>query len=117
MLYVDIPTSADIRSLIAARGGPCVSIYLPTTPVTREAQADRIGLKNLAKEAVQELKQSAADDHLIDEIAEQIYDLIDGDDCGALRPMGSLSSSRPRICARSDCLPRLCHWSRLPIAF
>lgn len=80
MLYVDIPTSADIRSLIASRDGPCVSIYLPTTPVTQDAQGDRIVLKNLTKEAVRELQSSGADDRLIAEIVEQIYDLIDDDE-------------------------------------
>lgn len=41
MLYVDIPTPADISALAAHRGDMCVSIYLRTTPVTQEAQADR----------------------------------------------------------------------------
>lgn len=80
MLYVDIPTSADIRLLIASRGGPCVSIYLPTTPITQQAQADRIVLKNLTKEVIREFRSSGADDRLTAEIVEQIYDLIDDDE-------------------------------------
>jgi len=80
MLYVDIPTSADIRSLIASRDGPCVSIYLSTTPITQDAQADRIALKNIAKEAIRQLQSSGADDRVIAEIAEQIYDLVDDEE-------------------------------------
>lgn len=59
MLYVDIPTSVDISALASHRGNICVSIYLRTTPVTQEAQADRIALKNLAKEAIQQLHGQA----------------------------------------------------------
>jgi len=80
MLYVDIPTPADIRFLIASRDGPCVSIYLPTTPVTQEAQADRIALKNLTRDVVRELELSGTDNRLTAEIVEQSYDLIDDDE-------------------------------------
>lgn len=55
MLYVDIPIPDDIAALAAARGDACVSIYLRTTPLTQQAQADRIELKNLAKRAIEQL--------------------------------------------------------------
>jgi len=42
VLYVDIPTPADISALAAARGEACVLIYLRTTPLTQQAQADRM---------------------------------------------------------------------------
>lgn len=77
MLYVDIPTSADIRLLTAHRGDMCVSIYLPTTPVTPEAQADRIALKNLAKEAIEQLQEAGADKRRVAALSEQLDDLID----------------------------------------
>jgi uncharacterized membrane protein len=38
MLYVDIPSVADLKSLAAHRDDICVSIYLPTTPVSQEAR-------------------------------------------------------------------------------
>ena len=56
MLYVDIPTRADIQRLGAVRAAACVSIYLPTTPLTQDAQADRIALKNLAGSAIEQLR-------------------------------------------------------------
>ena len=77
MLYVDIPTSADIRLLTAFRGDMCVSIYLPTTPVTPEAQADRIALKNLAKQAVEQLQEAGADKRRVAALAEQLDDLAE----------------------------------------
>lgn len=80
MLYVDIPTSADIKTLSSYRGQACVSIYLPTTPVTQQAQADRIALKNMAREAVQELQADGADERQIAAIAEEFDDLVDDDE-------------------------------------
>ena len=45
------------RSRAAAeRARPAVSIYLRTTPITQDAQADRIELKNLLKTAVAEME-------------------------------------------------------------
>ena len=79
MLYVDIPTSGDIKALSSYRGEACVSIYLRTTPLTRDAQADRIELKNLAKEAVQQLQAADTDKRQITDIAEQLDDLVDDD--------------------------------------
>ena len=80
MLYVDIPASADIKALSSYRGEVCVSIYLRTTPVTQEAQADRIELKNLAKEAVQQLRAAGMDKRQTIAIAEQLDDLVDDDE-------------------------------------
>jgi hypothetical protein len=56
MLHIDLPTRADILALSEARGEPAVTIYLATTPLTQEAQADRIALKNLASAAVAQLE-------------------------------------------------------------
>lgn len=77
MLYVDIPTSADISTLTDHRGGPCVSIYLRTTPVTPDTQADRIELKNMARRATEQLEAGEVDKRQTAAIAEQLDDLID----------------------------------------
>jgi hypothetical protein len=47
-LHTDIPSRRQIERLLGAKGGDLVSIYLPTTPLTQRAQADRIAFKNLA---------------------------------------------------------------------
>jgi release factor family 11 len=80
MLYVDIPSLADLKSLAAHRDDICVSIFLPTTPITQETAGDRIELKNLAKEAVRQLEAAKADKRRVAALMEHLDDLIDDDD-------------------------------------
>lgn len=47
-LYTDLPTQADLSGLLATSREGCVSIYLPTSALTQEAEASTIELKNLA---------------------------------------------------------------------
>lgn len=75
MLYVDIPTRGEIEGLIRDRGPIRVSIYLPTTPVTADAQADAIALKNLASEAVRQLAEH--DKRQVRAVEELLSDLIE----------------------------------------
>lgn len=58
MLHVDIPSRDELKALAAVRGGPCVSIYLPTHPVTQHTDIDRLELRRLAEEAVAQLRRS-----------------------------------------------------------
>ena len=55
-LHTDIPTHTEVERLLAVRDGPCVSIYLATTPITPDADASRIELKNLGAAASNELE-------------------------------------------------------------
>src|SRR6266851_4909800 len=80
MLYVDIPSVADLKSLAAHRDDICVSIYLPTTPVSQEAVGDRIELKNLAKEALRQLETANADKRRVTALMEHFDDLVDDDE-------------------------------------
>ncbi len=80
MLYVDLPTRAEVETLIAYRGSPAVSIYLRTTPLTQDAQADRIELKNLLKAAAAEMEEADAPKRDIRAIAESVDALIADDD-------------------------------------
>jgi hypothetical protein len=79
MLYIDLPTHADIAALVAHRGAPSVSIYLRTTPLTQQAQADRIELKNLLKAAVAELEAAGTAKRAIWPI-EQAVEAVIADD-------------------------------------
>lgn len=79
MLHIDLPTRAQIDQLALYRGSPAVSIYLRTTPVTRETKADRIELKNLFKEAIAQLQDADTNKRLIWPIEEHIQALIDDD--------------------------------------
>lgn len=61
MLHVDIPTRAEFASLSGARADACVSIYLPTTPITQDTDASRIELGNLIREAQRQLEAASFD--------------------------------------------------------
>jgi hypothetical protein len=79
MLYVDIPTPADLNALSSHRGDMAVSIYLPTTPVSQETAADRIALKNLARDARGQLEAVGADKARVAALFERL-DELDEDD-------------------------------------
>lgn len=78
MLYLDLPTTDDYADLAAWRGDIGVSICLPTTPVTVDTDADRILLKNLAKEALDQL--AGADKRRVWALTEELDDLLEDDD-------------------------------------
>ena len=80
MLYVDIPHRFEIERLIAHRGPASMSIYLPTTPVTQDVQADRIALKNLAKTGLDQLRTAEVDKRALWPIEEEIDDLVEDDE-------------------------------------
>jgi hypothetical protein len=86
MLHVDIPTRADIESLILDRGPARVSLYLPTTPLTQQAQADRIELKNLAGKALSQL--DGRDKREVKALEELLLDLVDDDEFWAVQANG-----------------------------
>lgn len=77
MLHTDIPTEPEFRGLDAVRGDICVSIYLPTTPVTREARRDQILFKNLVTDAVNQLKSGKANKRKIAAVEAALLELHD----------------------------------------
>jgi hypothetical protein len=79
MLHVDLPTRSEIDRLLNARDDASVSIYLPTTPITPDAQADRIELKNLRREALDRLKSLQTHKRQVDAIGESLEDLVEDD--------------------------------------
>ena len=80
MLYVDIPTSAEVTKLASTRGEALVSIYLTTTPETQHIDAARTRLKQLTTDAVAQLEEAGAAKRTIWPIEEQLHDLMDDDD-------------------------------------
>lgn len=77
MLYVDIPTHADLNTLALERTTASISIYLPTTPVSGEISGDRTALKNLAKEALSQLRALGHDKRELLIIEAYLDDLVD----------------------------------------
>jgi len=75
MYYVDMPTADEIGALNLVRSEACISIYLPTTPISRETEQSRINLGNLLKKAVAQLEAAGLDKQKIAALQEQFADL------------------------------------------
>src|SRR5690554_27401 len=80
MFYVDLPSAKEIGDLNLIRSDACVSIYLPTTPISRETEASRINLGNLVKKAVGQLEAAGFDKRRIALLEEQFDDLLADDE-------------------------------------
>ena len=61
MLHIDIPTLAEFKALAQVKGETCVSLYLPTSPLGDNAKLNRTAFKDIAKEALSQLKEAGAD--------------------------------------------------------
>jgi hypothetical protein len=61
MLQIDIPTLAEFKALAQAKGEACVSLYLPTSPHPDNIHANRTTFKDLAKEALSQLREAGID--------------------------------------------------------
>ncbi|HEX7095018.1 MAG TPA: hypothetical protein VF183_03995 [Acidimicrobiales bacterium] len=77
-LHIDLPTHDQVSRLFATIGPTCVSVYLPTDPAST-GQAERIALKNLVAEAVEQLTDAGTDKREIASLEEQLSDLIADD--------------------------------------
>lgn len=79
-LHTDIPTRPELERLLVARDRWCVSAYVPTSPITHEAQAGRIELKSLTADAVGQMEANGAGGRDVREVREPLDDLVDDDD-------------------------------------
>jgi len=61
MLHIDIPTLAEFKALAATKDEACVSLYVPTSPLHDQAQANRIAFKDLAEDALAQLREAGID--------------------------------------------------------
>ncbi len=80
MFYVDMPSAEEIGALNLARSDASISIYLPTTPLTRETEQSRIKLGNLVKKAVGQLEATGFDKRRLALVQEQFDDLLADDE-------------------------------------
>lgn len=78
MLHTDIPDRAQVGRLLAHRGPCSVSIYVATDPAS-SGEAERIEFKNLAAEAVQQLREAGVGSSDLTLLQEETADLIDDD--------------------------------------
>jgi hypothetical protein len=77
MLHIDIPTLAQFKALAQIKGEACVSLYLPTSPLVEDIRANRIAFKDLASEALAQLKEAGTDKRKI-AVFEERFDHIAG---------------------------------------
>ncbi len=77
MLHTDIPTRSEIDQLLAAAAPWCVSIYVPTSTVTQDAEIGRLEFKNAATAALERLEERAAGHEEIAELRESLDELHD----------------------------------------
>lgn len=78
MLYVDIPSLSDLQNLNEVRADACVSLYVPTTPVTQDVEASRVAAGNLAKQAYEQLEAAGLDKRRLGPDTYGIVDEITG---------------------------------------
>lgn len=117
MLHLDLPTPRDLAALSEVRTDACVSIHLPTTPITQDIGGSRIELANLTKDAVEQLRSAGADKRRIELLREELNDLADDDDYWRLQAH-SLAIFATRIpSARFFSPTGSAPWSRSPTAF
>ncbi|MCH9721463.1 MAG: hypothetical protein K0U67_05330 [Actinomycetia bacterium] len=87
--HLDIPSESELRLLAAISAPAVVSIYLPTTPISKAAAADAIELRNLVADAMTEVRRLPALPRGDDEyIEEQLLDLVDDEDFWAHQSYG-----------------------------
>jgi hypothetical protein len=77
MLSIDIPTLDEFKALAQIKGETCVSLYLPTSPLGTSAKFNRTAFKDLAKEALSQMKEAGIDKHKI-AVFEQQFDHLAG---------------------------------------
>ncbi|MGK2878534.1 MAG: hypothetical protein ACSLFF_08165 [Solirubrobacterales bacterium] len=75
--HIDFPSENDIKQLMSVRADACASIYLPTSQLPTEADANRIEFKTLASTAVERLRASGADKHDVSAIHDALHELDD----------------------------------------
>lgn len=73
--HTDIPSQNDIRQLMAVTAEACVTIYLPTSNLPTNTEANRIEFKTLTARAVERLDGSDVDKQAIHEIKEGLSEL------------------------------------------
>jgi len=77
MLPIDLPSRADLEALLVARDPSSVSIYVPTTPISTEADLSRIELRNLASAALGQVRAAGADKRAVASLEDAFGELLD----------------------------------------
>lgn len=77
MLHIDAPTTQDVTTLNSIRADACVSIYVPTTPLTQDIDKSRIEYGNSVKEAVRQLEEAGVSKDVLDDLTDHLATVDD----------------------------------------
>ena len=105
MLHIDIPTLEEFKALAHIKGETCVSLYLPTSPLGTSAKFNRTAFKDLAKEALSQLKEAGIDKDKIAVFEEQLDRLA-----GAEHDVQDEDKIRKRQRAKPDPIDSFWHY-------
>ena len=85
----------EFEVLAKVHGMPCVSIYLPTTPLSQNIEQSRIEFRGLIKQAQSQLDHIGCDKRLISSLSEHLGEIADDDDFWAFQAnsLGVLATS------------------------
>src|SRR5258706_4909413 len=111
MLHIDIPTLAEFKALAQIKGETCVSVYLPTSPLGSSAKLNRTAFKDLAKEALSQLKEAGIDKARIAAF-EQQFDRL----AGAEPDVQDQDKVRKQQCPKPDPIESFWHYQASGLA-
>ena len=77
MQHTDIPTRNEIEVLATTREPGCVSIYVPTGSLPAEADVWKIELKNMLRDAAEQLAAAGTDEKVIASIKDAVTSKVD----------------------------------------
>jgi Bacterial archaeo-eukaryotic release factor family 11 len=111
MLHIDIPSLDEFKALAQVRGETCVSLYLPTSHLGSSAKANRTAFKDLAREALSQLKEARTDKAGIAAFERQFESLA-----GAEPDIQDKDKVRKRQDPRSDPIESFWHYQASGLA-
>jgi hypothetical protein len=79
ILHADIPTRAQLDRLLVNRDPASVSVYVPTDPTSANV-GERIELRNLMAQGVDQLRDAGVPKRELAGIEEEVADLVDDED-------------------------------------
>jgi hypothetical protein len=79
-LHIDVPTAAEIEALLRASHPACVSIYMPTTPGTEDAEAERLTFRNAVSRVMEEVARVELERGAAERLREPLDALHDDDE-------------------------------------
>lgn len=76
MYYLDLPSVEEVGNLNLVRSDASISIYLATTPISRETEQTRVTLTNLIKQAIKKLEAQGVEKSRIQLLQQRFDDLL-----------------------------------------